>query len=97
VSLGIGEDFFGLEATELNLAASVDALAGGGVFLGLGGGGQLRLFHDRDVEVNVDAVQQRARNLGHIALDQGKRVRAPPHGIVEIRGTAEVPSASSRI
>ena len=60
----------------LALAGGEDAGADVGGAFGGGAAAQLLVLHGGDLDVDVDAVEQRAGDFGDVALDHGRRADA---------------------
>ena len=99
--LGVGEDgATGLagdgagggleEAVVLELAGGEDAGADLGGAFGGGGAAELLVLHGGDLDVDVDAVEERARDLGDVALDHGRGTHAVAGLVVEVAAGAGV-------
>ena len=100
--MGLAADFavgfaaFGLgiqrdgEADVLAFAGGQDAGANLGRAFGGGAAAQLLILHGGDLDVDVDAVQQRAGDLGDVALDHGRGTHALARLVVEVAAGAWV-------
>ena len=82
--LGITVDLLTLVTPKLALASRHYALANpvGGLSAGILA--QLAILHSRHVDVDVDPVEQRSGDLGHIALDDGRGTGTLARGVIEV-------------
>jgi hypothetical protein len=90
--LRVGVDFFaGLsEALPLALARGHHAVANLRRALGRRSAAQLLVLHGRNFDMNIDAVEQRAGDFGHVALDHGRRTHALARLVVEVAAGAGI-------
>src|ERR1022692_931758 len=89
--LGIAVEFFAGrgEAFQLLLARADHAVANLGGTLRLAGRAHFFVVHGRDIDVDVDAVHEWARNLGYVTLDHGC-------GALAVAGAVVVKTARTR-
>jgi len=78
------------EAGMLQRAGGQDAGTDLGRPLGGGASAQLFILHGRDFDVDVDAVEQRARDFRDVALDHGRGTHAVAGFVVEVAAGAGV-------
>ena len=78
------------EAGVLALAGGEDAGADLGGAFGGGAAAELFVLHGGDFDVDVDAVEQRAADLGDVALDHGRGAHAVAGLVVEVAAGAGV-------
>jgi len=79
--LGIAIDSVSLVALELNLACLADRFADRGRIFTWVIGGQLSVRNGRDLDMNVNPVQERTRDPGPVSLDLQRRAEACTAGI----------------
>jgi hypothetical protein len=79
-----------LEALPLPLARGHHPAANLRRALGRRRAAQLLILHRRNLDVNVDAVEQRAGDFGHVALDHGRRAHALARLVVEVAAGAGI-------
>ena len=79
-----------LAARLLHLARGSDAGADGGAALSPGLGGQGFILHRHGLDMQVDAVQQRARDAAPVLLDRAGRTGTLPRGVAQIAALAGV-------
>ena len=82
--------FLAAIAIELNLARSQDASADARGAFDFAVAAQFFVFHRRDFDVDVDAVEQRARNFRDVALNLRGRAVAFARGIAEESARARI-------
>ncbi len=79
-----------LERASLPVAGGHDARADlGGAFGGCSAA-QLLILDGRDLDMDIDAVEQRAGDLGDVALDHGRGAHALARLVVEISAGAGI-------
>ncbi len=86
----LGADGCFKEAVVLDFAGGEDA---GADFSGAFGGGiaaELFVLHGRDLDMDVDAVEKRAADLGDVALDHGRGAHTFAGFVVEVAAGAGV-------
>jgi len=79
--LGVAEDAEGLQAAELMRPRPENPVADGGRFFAPFVLGQVFVFHGRNLDVEIDPVEQRTGDAGKVALDQGRRTAAFVQGV----------------
>lgn len=96
--LRVGEDTLGGKAVELNFPRAQHSFANLRRALRSVAGAKLAIVHRRHVDVNVDAIEQRAGNLGDIALDDRRGALTFAGAVVEVSARlrlAGVPTAEN--
>jgi hypothetical protein len=79
--LGVAENAEGLETARLALPSGQDALPDSRRFFALLLLGQFFVFHGRNLDVQIDPVEQRTGDAREVTLDQGRRAIAFVQGI----------------
>ncbi len=90
--LGVGEDLFAglLEPGSLAVAGGHDAGANFGGAFGGGSAAQLLILNGGHLDMDIDAVEERAGDLGDVALDHGRGAHALARFVVEIAAGAGI-------
>jgi len=83
--LGVAENAERLETARLALPRSQDALPDGRRFFALLVLGQFFVFHGRNLDMQIDSVEQRTGDARKVTLDQGRRAIAFAGGLRKSR------------